>query len=562
MAFKDMSNPFKYRTHYDAKIKSFYSPLSKQITIVQPEDGGRIGVVYNGKTYYESFSVQQHETVTVRVYTNDGYTLNSFTMDGETIADKTEVQIETEITLEASFTKKSFLIKIPTNPITGGTIKVTHNGTVETTSFYAEYGDDIQLYVELENGYKFSKITLVEGSSTLTFKQNDTHTVRNTCTITATTTIINYTVSIAQPTNGKITVVYNNKNYTSTFTAHYGDKITIKATANTGYTIGRIVFNNTGVDNNTTQTITKDSTITTTPNKIQYIVSITQPTNGTITAVYNGKNYTKSFNVSYGDQVSFTCVVSDSSKYYIRGFYKDGVSVTQNQKYTISSNVYITADIAAVVVTETVTIKITQPTGATIYASYNQQLYTSTFTAVKGYPVTVYIIAEDAYNITQFRINSTDLPIEDRYEFNANMTYVITATTQLKKYLVTINQVNGGTITVNYKNTNYTTNLEVTWGDSIKITATPDTAYNLTSVTKNGSKITSGSSYVIKEDSVITASYSIKRFNVYVTQPSNGKILVNNTYDTQFTFTYGTQITVSATADEGYKVTALYKEDL
>ena len=50
----------------------------------------------------------------------------------------------------------------------------------------------------------------------------------------------------------------------------------------------------------------------------------------------------------------------------------------------------------------------------------------------------------------------------------------------------------------------------------------------------------------------------IIKHTITVTQPDNGEITVNNQIGTSFAINHGTDVTIAATADDGYEVTALY----
>lgn len=142
----------------------------------------------------------------------------------------------------------------------------------------------------------------------------------------------------------------------------------------------------------------------------------------------------------------------------------------------------------------------------------------------------------------------TDLCLDN----NAGKTWIVQSKV-VKTRRVVINQSANQTIQVTYNGQVYTSTFTANIGASFTVTVVPNTGYNA-----GNPNVSSGTIPYGTTDYVISASAAIiKRYTITVTQPANGNITVNGQVGTSFTFNYGTQVTIRANANSGYKVTAL-----
>ena len=100
--------------------------------------------------------------------------------------------------------------------------------------------------------------------------------------------------------------------------------------------------------------------------------------------------------------------------------------------------------------------------------------------------------------------------------FTVSAAETIAATWTLKKYTLTITSGTGGTVKVEdiTKNTSATassggsTTLEVTHGDTIKVTATASTGYNLSTLKHGSTSMNSGSTFTVSAAETVAATWS------------------------------------------------------
>ena len=562
MAYQDRPNPFKYKAHYDAKVKGMYAPLTYTVEIIQP-DNGVISVLFNGISYTESFTVQKGQVIRPRISTSPGYLVDTFTINGQPVVADKEYTVEENLTFEATTKIQSFSVQIKNNAY--ATITATLNGKANTGSFYATYNDLIIIDAASIDGYDVTGLNL-NGEDIHTQLPYEYRVTQDTV-LEVFTDISRIDINITQPDNGEIVVTHNGNNYRDHFIVEYGDEITVKTSCDEGYHLTELVANKEIISDGYTYEVFEDQNISAVISINVYHVTMQHPANGRLSANTNGYNYDNSFNINHGDSASFVCLVDDEESYYLRALYLNGEEITQNVKYPITRNSIASADVAEVEVVETVTIRINQTTGATIYASYNNNIYSDTFVANKDYPVTIWVEPLEMYNITGFTLSGSNsgvqnLPEYDRYVFTANENKIVGCQTQLKVYRVHLKNVTGGTLRVTMDGKDYTSDFDIIWGHQITIHVDLNIAYNLTSVTLDGVQVAEGSTHTITAEATITFTTALKRYQIQVVQPANGKITVNGTVGTSFTFTHGTQITVAATPNSGYKLKSFTKTDL
>ena len=153
--------------------------------------------------------------------------------------------------------------------------------------------------------------------------------------------------------------------------------------------------------------------------------------------------------------------------------------------------------------------------------------------------------------------------VSNPYSNNLDNKLAIVATIANVKRTVTITAPTNGTVSISYNGQSYSSgSFQVNHGDSIIITATPNTGYNVGTITCGGQTINSGDSFVVTADVSVSATFSLRYFTVTINQPSNGRISVYNNYDssthtTTFNAAYGSVIRTTVSANTGYSFGSL-----
>lgn len=204
---------------------------------------------------------------------------------------------------------------------------------------------------------------------------------------------------------------------------------------------------------------------------------------------------------------------------------------------------------------KTFKVTVTQPTeGGTIDVTGASNLDA----VAEGTKLTVTAKTNDGYELEKIIAGDTDITADKTVTVTSDLT--ITATFKLKEFKVTLVNTpeEGGKVTVN---TNELT--KVQWGTELTVTAIPETGYELVSIKAGNSAIENGSKVKVTSDLTITATFKLKEFVVTIGNPSNGSFTVKTAdgknIDTKVT--YGTELTITAIPNQGYKIKSVTAGD-
>ena len=477
---KEVSNPFKYRAHYNTTIRAIYTPLGCHIHIEQPT-GGIITVVYNGKNYTTDFTVPKGQTIIVKTQVNDAYLSNQLSINGEKITPNTKYVVNSDINITLDLSLQSFLVKAKALRTCGLVINYNDQDTVleaadeSQTSFYVAYGETIVITAKPIEGYKVNGILIYEDGNSQPIKYNNNvveYVVKKKINIELDCEIKKFWVEIDQPietqNDSKTTwVIRNGDQIYDGFYANWGETLQIHAepsamtdylgnTPNIKYDLSYISVVNeddhTKENYNSGATITVKSNISINPiYKIHNCnIRIIKNDKAVISAKVDQTNYTNiDFTVPYGTNVSFTVRVKDTENYYFNNLTINGESIMQNTNQRVTEDIVVNADIREVIKANYHTIKINQPENAKIYVEYNNKTYTETFLAAEGSVCTAYVTPNDGYTIMQFRANETSLPVNERYQFTVDKEYIFSATISKMIMELILNNVENGYWKVN-----------------------------------------------------------------------------------------------------------------
>ena len=327
---------------------------------------------------------------------------------------------------------------------------------------------------------------------------------------------------------------------------HYNNQGVYTVTANQGYyissvTVDGVTTNFTQADALTTYTYTfnftganaVDHTISATFASYQYTVTVTTPTNGTITPGTTTYNY--------GQSPVFA--ITPAAGYGIVNVMVDGVNVgavTSYQFPALTADHTLSATFAQYqyVITATAgnggTIS---PVGATNMVSGGNQTYTIT-------PAT-------GYHITDVFVDGASVGAVGTYTFsNVTANHTIFAAFDVNEYTITVTQPANGAITPG--------TTTVTYGATPTFVVTPNTGYSVTAITLNGTNVMSQAQNTngvytytlpaVSANATLTATMTQKTFTITKNAGSNGAI------NGPATANYGATASYTIVPNAGYVV--------
>ena len=142
--------------------------------------------------------------------------------------------------------------------------------------------------------------------------------------------------------------------------------------------------------------------------------------------------------------------------------------------------------------------------------------------------------------------------------------YAVAKTYGMKKDNVSITAPTNGSISVTYTSGSGGTltsgNADLAHTSILTISATGATGYDLDELTVNEVAHTSGNTYVLSEDAVVAATFTLHNYNVTYSAPSNGNYTISvaggSATSASKTATYGQTVTLAATPNTGYSFTS------
>lgn len=319
----------------DGKIKAQYILVVKadvtrtyRVNIIQSPNQ-TIEVIYNGVAFTESFEIVEGANYQVRITPHTGYNAGTLNTTGGTITGE-DVEISATNAI-----KKKFTVNITQSA--HQTIHVKHNGIDKTSTFTAEYGDEIEISISPDTGYNAG-----------TVNPKGKITVSNNVSISATTAEIKkFTVSAQQFTEQTITITRKDTNATTTTSwtnVPYNTQVTATIALKNDYKNSH----NVGKLNDADEIITKNFNFTATGATWKtYKLTIPKQSKQKITVKYtepgasqqkleSTETAAKSVTVKYG--TSWTATIASTDSNYNPGTLTPGATGTVTAATTVSAS--------------------------------------------------------------------------------------------------------------------------------------------------------------------------------------------------------------------------------
>ncbi|MBE6915959.1 MAG: hypothetical protein E7471_04925 [Ruminococcaceae bacterium] len=329
-------------------------------------------------------------------------------------------------------------------------------------------------------------------------------------------TVTKYSVTVTAPTNGTISV--------SPVSAAAGETVTVTATPDAGYQLDQIFVNGNAIVGNTFAALAEDMVVTATFKAIEYNITVTAPVNGSLVA-----DLAKA---TIGTTVTVTA--TPDAGYKLDGVYVNGDKINGNTFVMPASDVTVTAEFSVL-----------PPNyySISIGAVANGSVVVNTTSAQKDETITVTATPNAGYKLSVIKVNGTPI-VGNTFAMPAE-NVVVTAEFEAIEYNVTVTVPANGSLAADLAN--------ATIGSTVTVTATPDAGYKLSAIYVNGNKIDGDTFVMPAGDVTITAEFEAIEYSVTVTAPANGSLAADLA-----NATIGNTVTVTATPDAGYKLSAIY----
>ncbi len=397
--------------------------------------------------------------------------------------------------------------------------------TIKSTTYTVDTGASVS-----GNTFTATQPGTYTVTATVTYHPNGYSSLTSTATATTTITVnaneYSYTASAGEggsvsPTSGKVKA---------------GERVTLTATPDTGYTFDKWTFTNGSVDTNTATTNFTPSadgaTAVASFKKNTYTVS------ASVSATPAGGNNTvtpTSTTVEHGGSVTFNATADTANEYVFTGWTIDGIDFAGDTTHTtleltnITNNVSVTANFVQTK-TYTVSASASPAEGAQSVSPTSQKV-------ADGYPITLSATAKPGYRFDRWDITGTytgQTGTVNSESFTIIPTSNVTAVAKfIKTWTVTFVDMNGTTIK---------TETVVNGASATAPTAPTVDHYTFTGWSTDFSNVTS--------DLTVQAQYTGNTYTVTVNNTTGGTAEADKN-----TVTYPETVTITATPAEGYVLT-------
>ena len=451
-------------------------------------------------------------TCTLSATPNTGYDFIKWTKNGtqvSTSANYSFTVAEETSSYVGHFQLQSFIINPSANPSNGGTI--TGGGTYN-------YGSTCTLTATPTTGYDFIKWT--KNGAQVSTNPSYTFTVTEAATYVAHFQLQSFTINVSSNPNSGGTASGGG-------TYNYGSTCTLTATPTTGYDFIKWTKNGAQVSTNPSYsfTVTEAATYVAHFQLQSFIITTTATPN-------NGGTITGGGTYNYGSTCTLTA--TPTTGYDFIKWTKNGTQVSTSPSYSFT-------------VTE----------AATYVAHFQLQSFTIITTAIPnnggtvtgggtynyGSTCTLTATPNTGYDFIKWTKDGAQLSTSTTYSFTVTEASTYVAHFQLQSFTInaSANPNNSGIITGSGT---------YNYGSTCTLTATPATGYDFIKWTKNGTQVSTSTSYsfTVTEAASYIAHFQLQSFTINVSaNPSNGGMVNGGG-----TYNYGSTCTLTATPATGY----------
>ena len=450
-------------------------------------------------------------TCTLTVTANEGYTFVNWMKDGEEVStnESFSFTVTEDAAYVANFSVNSYEITATASP--------TGAGTIEGAGTYT-YGASCTLTATAAEGYTF--VNWTKDGEEVSTNASFSFTVTEDAAYVANFSVNSYEITATTNPTGAGTIE-------GAGTYSYGTTCTLTVTANAGYTFINWTKDGEEVSTNPSFsfTVTEDAAYVANFNVEGY--QITATTNPTGAGTIEGAG-------AYTYGTTCTLNVTPNEGYTFVNWTKDGVEVSTNMSYTFT----VTEDAAFVanfsINSYQITVSSNIEEGGTVEGG-------GTFTY--GQSCTLIAIANEGYTFINWTRDGEEVSTEATYIFAVTETAAYVANFQINSYEITAMTNPNGAGTISGAAT-------YTYGATCTLSVLPNAGYTFVNWTKNGVEVSTETSFefTVTESATYVANFSVNSYSITVmANPADaGTVTGTGTYN------YGTSITLTAMAEEGY----------
>jgi len=360
-------------------------------------------------------------------------------------------------------------------------------------------------------------------------------------------------ITFTQPANGTLLVTNNGTNVPTGTSVDDETVLTVTATANPDYQVDSIKAGDQVVATGGTFTVTDAVTITAFVSKVKYAITITAPTNGTLVVLNGTDTVHDNDMIEHGTALTVTATGNE-------GYEVDELKANGNDIVGGSVNVTAATTITATFKKKTYAITITPAVNGTLVVLNGTDTVHNSDMIAHGTVLNATATANTGYRVDSIKAGTQKVATDGTFTVTEAVT-VEAVISQIPKYVITFANPANGTLEVKNGIAPITSGDQIEEGTVLTVSATVDQGYRLDSIKAGDVKVTNGGTFTVTKATVVTAFVSqIPSFVITINQPANGTLEVkegSNVIATGTPVLEGTVLTVSATANTGYKLDSI-----
>ncbi len=500
---------FSYMVTDDRYWLAHFTLNSYDITAsANPNEGGAV----TGSGTYNHF-----DNCTLTAAANTGYTFVNWTKEGNAVSNDAEYtfQVSDAGDYVANFSLNSYVIAASANPIAGGT--VTGAGSYN-------HFESCTLTANASEGYTFVNWTEngTEVSTDATFQ----FTVTGERSLVANFSLNSYDITASANPNAGGTV-------TGAGTFNHGETCSLTASAAEGYTFVNWTENGTEVSTDAIFQFTVTGACSLVANFNLNSYDITASANPT-----EGGTVTGAGSYNHGESCSLTASATEG--YTFVNWTENGTEVSPETtfQFTVTGGRSLTANFS--LNSYDITASANPTAGGTVNGA-------GTFN--HGETCSLTATAADGYTFENWTENGVEVTREMAYTFTVTGARTLVANFSLDIYAVTAeaNPTEGGTVAgegfVDGEG-------DFAYGSTCSVTATANEGYTFVNWAKFGVEVATTATYTftVEAPTALVANFSLNSYDITAT----ANPIAGGTVNGAGTFNHGENVTLSATANEGY----------
>ena len=500
-----------------------YTGLDNPIFTVTYSSSRGGSIIITGADDLENVPYGTELTVT-ETNVADGYKLTTLTANGQDILKTKRFKVTANTRVEATFTLQVY--NVTTIKLGEGTLYVSGADDLEAVT----PGTELTVTAIPAEGYELTELTANDRNILDTKKV----VVNEDLIIKAIFSQKTFKVSLTKHGNGTIRAIGAD----NLDAVPFGTELTIEATPATGSTLTALVAGAINIIETKKVTIKKETTIEAFFTTQTFNVTLTKEGKGTISAT--GAEDLDA--VDYGTEL--TIEATPATGYELTALTANGRDILSTKRFVVKGDTEVKATFTQK--TRTYTVTFIQTGEGYLDATGADDLNAVPY----GTELTVVATPTAGYELTALTANDKDILATKKVVVTENTT--IKATFAKKTFVVTLDKEGEGVLDATGAD-----NLKaVPYGTKLTITAIPAEGYELKALLANGFDIRSTKSVEVTGDTRIKAIFTQQTFAVTLTSNEHGKVKIVEPVDLK-AVPYGTTLTISATPETGYELTAL-----